>query len=60
MKHTATKKGILAGMILEQMNQDNLEFLLEQEQETKPSRLQNKRTNKTKKKNRKQDYDNFN
>lgn len=47
-------------MILEQMNQDNLEFLLEQEQETKPSRLQNKRTNKTKKKNRKQDYDNFN
>jgi len=53
-----TKKGILAGMILEQMNEDNVEFLLEQEQETKPSRLDNKRLKK-KKKHNDDDYDKY-
>lgn len=45
-------------MILEQMNEDNVEFLLEQEQETKPSRLDNKRLKK-KKKHNDDDYDKY-
>ena len=50
-----TKKGILATMVLEQLDPDTLDFILEQEVETKPSRLENKRT-KNKKRSRK-DYD---
>lgn len=53
-----TKKGILATMILEQMDEDGIEILLEQEQETKPSRLEHKRFKK-KKKQKDSDYDNF-
>lgn len=58
MKQT-TKKGILAGAILEQMSEEQVALLLEQEQETKPSRLLNKKFTKPKKK-RDQDYDKFN
>lgn len=52
-----TKKGILAQMILEQLDPETLDFILEQEVETKPSRLENKRTKKRKQ--RKDDYDKF-
>ena len=53
-----TKKGILAQQILEQLDPETLDFILEQEVETKPSRLENKRV-KNKHKSRKDDYDKF-
>lgn len=52
-----TKKGILAQQILEQLDPDTLDFILEQEVETKPSRLENKRAKKDRK--HKKDYDKF-
>lgn len=52
-----TKKGILAQQILEQLDPDTLDFILEQEVETKPSRLENKRSKKSKRS--KKDYDKF-
>ena len=52
-----TKKGILAQQILEQLDPETLDFILEQEVETKPSRLENKRNKKRKQ--RKDDYDKF-
>ena len=58
MKQT-TKKGILAGMILEQLSEDQVAMLMEQESETKPSRLLNKKFKQPKNKRRKDDYDNF-
>ena len=59
MKAT-TKKGILAGMVLETMSEDQIQALLEQELETKPSRLHNKKFKQPKnKKKRAEDYDNF-
>lgn len=59
MKQT-TKKGILAGMVLDQLSEEQVAILLEQQQETKPSRLNNKKFMKPKTKKRNQDYDNFN
>lgn len=53
------KKGILAGMILEQLNEEQVAILMEQEQETKPSRLQNKKFKQPKNKRHKKDYDTF-
>lgn len=49
------KKGILAGMVLNTMSEDVVTLLQEQEQETKPSRINNKFVKKTKKK--KEDYE---
>ena len=48
----STKKGILAGMVLESMSEDYVSFLQEQQEETKPSRLSNKNTKKKKDKKR--------
>lgn len=53
------KKGILAGMILENMTEDQISFLLEQQEETKPSRLKNKTFNKKGKKRRSEDDDTY-
>lgn len=45
-----TKKGILAGFVLKELSEDQLAFIIEQQEETKPSRLKNKRKSKKEKK----------
>ena len=56
MKHV-TKNGILAGMILQNMDEDTISMLKEQQEETKPSRINNKVFNKKKSKKRRVDDD---
>jgi hypothetical protein len=58
MKDTV-KKGILAGMVLDSMSEDLVSFLKEQEEETKPSRINNKIFKKKGKKHRDHDEDDY-
>lgn len=55
-----TKKGILAGRILETLSEDERSFIVEQMEETKPSRINNRIHKKKERKDRKHyrdDYD---
>ena len=55
-----TKKGILAGKLLESMTEQEIDFLMEQAAETKPSRIQqtkNFKKRENKKKHKFDDYD---
>lgn len=50
-----TKNGILSGMLLD-MTEDQIQILLEQQEETKPSRLAKSKKRKPKNKMKRQDY----
>lgn len=56
MKET-TKRGILAGISLSQSPEDYISALIEQQEETKPSRINNKTLKKKKTKYKKDRFD---